>query len=151
MPSTRWWRTRRRTRCGSRRGTQRFSSSSSHTSQVLAITILFCRQDVKFWVMITPCHALSFTIQRTFYLYYLVPSSGQLPRPRFVMLGQQGVGKSSIANSLLGYDNLSEVSLGGVELQTKGRAALRHYPASPYDCWVCVPISRLLTVGSTPV
>ena len=34
---------------------------------------------------------------------------GRLPRPRFVMLGQQGVGKSSIANSLLGYDNLSEV------------------------------------------
>merc|ERR1719495_2489263 len=34
--------------------------------------------------------------------------AGNLPRPRFVMLGQQGVGKSSIANSLLGYDNLSE-------------------------------------------
>ena len=35
--------------------------------------------------------------------------SGNLPRPRFVILGQQGVGKSSIANSLLGYDNLAEV------------------------------------------
>merc|ERR1711973_277902 len=35
--------------------------------------------------------------------------SGNLPRPRFVMLGQQGVGKSSIANSLLGFDNLSEI------------------------------------------
>ena len=35
--------------------------------------------------------------------------SGNLPRPRFVMLGQQGVGKSSIANSLLGFDNLAEV------------------------------------------
>ena len=34
---------------------------------------------------------------------------GNLPRPRFVMLGQQGVGKSSIANSLLGFDNLAEV------------------------------------------
>ena len=39
----------------------------------------------------------------------LVYVSGNLPRPRFVMLGQQGVGKSSIANSLLGYDNLAEV------------------------------------------
>ena len=28
---------------------------------------------------------------------------------RFVMLGQQGVGKSSIANSLLGYDNLANL------------------------------------------
>jgi len=28
-----------------------------------------------------------------------------LPRPRFVVLGQQGVGKSSISNALLGYDN----------------------------------------------
>ncbi|XP_023322043.1 uncharacterized protein LOC111696620 [Eurytemora carolleeae] len=37
--------------------------------------------------------------------------SGNLPRPRFVMLGQQGVGKSSIANSLLGYDNLMEAGL----------------------------------------
>jgi hypothetical protein len=36
-------------------------------------------------------------------------TSGTLPRPRFVMLGQQGVGKSSIANSLLGYDNLKHV------------------------------------------
>ena len=36
-------------------------------------------------------------------------SPGNLPRPRFVMLGQQGVGKSSIANSLLGFDNLAEV------------------------------------------
>ena len=35
--------------------------------------------------------------------------AGNLPRPRFVMLGQQGVGKSSIANSLLGFDNLAEV------------------------------------------
>ena len=35
--------------------------------------------------------------------------SGNLPRPRFVMFGQQGVGKSSIANSLLGFDNLAEV------------------------------------------
>ena len=39
----------------------------------------------------------------------LVSVAGRLPRPRFVMLGQQGVGKSSIANSLLGYDNLAEV------------------------------------------
>ena len=53
-------------------------------------------------------------------------TSGSLPRPRlkvfelpdfkkltmnvrFVMLGQQGVGKSSIANSLLGYDNLANL------------------------------------------
>jgi len=28
-----------------------------------------------------------------------------LPRPRLVVLGQQGVGKSSISNALLGYDN----------------------------------------------
>merc|ERR1711892_511506 len=28
-----------------------------------------------------------------------------LPRPRFVVLGQQGVGKSSLSNALLGYDN----------------------------------------------
>merc|ERR1719495_1160820 len=28
-----------------------------------------------------------------------------LPRPRFVVLGQQGVGKSSISNALLGFDN----------------------------------------------
>jgi N-acetylneuraminic acid mutarotase len=29
----------------------------------------------------------------------------ELPRPRFVVLGQQGVGKSSISNALLGFDN----------------------------------------------
>merc|ERR1711915_40587 len=29
----------------------------------------------------------------------------ELPRPRFVVLGQQGVGKSSLSNALLGYDN----------------------------------------------
>jgi len=32
-------------------------------------------------------------------------SSDDLPRPRFVVLGQQGVGKSSLSNALLGYDN----------------------------------------------
>jgi len=36
-------------------------------------------------------------------------TASTLPRPRFVMLGQQGVGKSSIANSLLGYDNLANI------------------------------------------
>jgi hypothetical protein len=36
--------------------------------------------------------------------------SGQLPRPRFVMLGQQGVGKSSMANTLVGYDNLASLT-----------------------------------------
>jgi len=29
----------------------------------------------------------------------------ELPRPRFVVLGQQGVGKSSISNAFLGFDN----------------------------------------------
>jgi len=29
----------------------------------------------------------------------------EFPRPRFVVLGQQGVGKSSISNALLGFDN----------------------------------------------
>ena len=29
----------------------------------------------------------------------------ELPRPRFAVLGQQGVGKSSISNALLGFDN----------------------------------------------
>ena len=32
-------------------------------------------------------------------------SAEDLPRPRFVVLGQQGVGKSSISNALLGFDN----------------------------------------------
>ena len=32
-------------------------------------------------------------------------SGEELPRPRFVVLGQQGVGKSSLSNALLGYDN----------------------------------------------
>ena len=34
------------------------------------------------------------------------------------------------------------------------KTLLRHYanqPAVPYDFYVCVPISRLLTVGSTPI
>ena len=34
-----------------------------------------------------------------------IVSSDDLPRPRFVVLGQQGVGKSSLSNALLGYDN----------------------------------------------
>lgn len=36
--------------------------------------------------------------------------AGKLPRPRFVMLGQQGVGKSSMANTLLGFDNLASLT-----------------------------------------
>jgi len=32
-------------------------------------------------------------------------SGDELPRPRFVVLGQQGVGKSSLSNALLGFDN----------------------------------------------
>jgi len=32
-------------------------------------------------------------------------SGEELPRPRFVVLGQQGVGKSSLSNALLGFDN----------------------------------------------
>ena len=35
---------------------------------------------------------------------------GQLPRPRFVLLVQQGVGKSSMANALIGYDNLASLT-----------------------------------------
>jgi len=34
-----------------------------------------------------------------------VVSGDELPRPRFVVLGQQGVGKSSISNALFGFDN----------------------------------------------
>merc|ERR1712055_406680 len=35
-------------------------------------------------------------------------SGEELPRPRFVVLGQQGVGKSSLGNALLGIDNTSD-------------------------------------------
>jgi len=37
--------------------------------------------------------------------FYGKALSDELPRPRFVVLGQQGVGKSSLSNALLGYDN----------------------------------------------
>jgi len=38
-------------------------------------------------------------------VFLTLVSGDELPRPRFVVLGQQGVGKSSLSNALLGYDN----------------------------------------------
>ncbi len=45
---------------------------------------------------------MNLSIYNSFFIFIL----GNLPRPRFVMLGQQGVGKSSIANTLLGKDTI---------------------------------------------